>query len=67
MFPFFEEVATEVYANSDEGSVLDCFRPVLDKMKLILEKEASLGHSTTFTMAKLLMFFTRKSFLAEVS
>lgn len=66
MFPFFDRVSTEVYANSDEGSVLDAFKPVLDKAKERLASELSLGHSGIFDMANLLMFFTRTQPLAEV-
>ena len=67
MVKFFEEVATEIDNNKDEGSVLDCFRPVLDKLQATFQKDLTLGHGAIFVNMATLAFFTRTPCLAEVS
>jgi len=62
---YFEFVATEVAANIDEGSVLDAFRPALDRLYDQLS-HVTLSQSQLITAADLVLFFTSNDHLAQV-
>jgi len=62
---YFEFVATEIASNKDEGSVLDAFRPALDRLYEQLSR-ISLSESQLLTSADHIIFFTRNTHLAQV-
>ena len=63
---YFEFVATEIASNSDDGSVVDAFRPALDHISDQLTR-VTLSHSQLLSFADVVVFFTRNVHLAEVS
>ena len=67
MIEFFELVAMEIDENKDEGSLLECFRSVLDVIKGKFTQDFSLDTPLMFSYIDVVIFFTRKACLAQVS
>ena len=66
MQDYFECVALEIDANSEDGTLQDVFGPVLDRIKEKFQKEFSLGRGILYDYLDVLFFFTRTSCLAQV-
>ena len=66
MLDFFDHVSLEIDSHSDEGTVDEVFRPILDRVKEKFVKECSLGRGILYDFLELILFFTRNTSLAQV-
>ncbi|KAL4240196.1 Ubiquitin conjugation factor E4 A [Mactra antiquata] len=63
---FFIQVSNEIHANSEDGSLLQVFTPVLDVIKGKYQRDFKLIHPELSRYTVLLMFFTSTPQLGEV-
>lgn len=63
---FFSKVAVAIDGEREEGTVLECFRPIFDSLKVSVNDDLSLSRSSNvFQCLDILLFFAQHSLLAE--